>query len=202
MGAHGPSSPPCHTGDRRPRRPLTLSAPRSDRARWITALTQWERQGLGPTPRGGECSPHGHRTPGWRPLSHPRWAGGVCWPGGTHHAQPPGSPGQVRGPPVYTDPAVSGPPLSVVAEDAARAQEPGEAGRPTGLSPQPRPLKARMPVPGTLALKAACPVAFGGAQLQPREAATAPGHEAVLRHGALPASGLSATHPPGGQSRR
>lgn len=85
-----------------------------------------------------------------------------------------------------------------------RCSCPGAGGsRPAHRSVTPaQPLKARMPVPGTLALKAACPVAFGGAQLQPREAATAPGHEAVLRHGALPASGLSATHPPGGQSRR
>lgn len=40
------------------RGPLTLSAPRSDQARWITALTHKERQERGPPNKGGEHSPH------------------------------------------------------------------------------------------------------------------------------------------------
>lgn len=49
---------------------FTLSTPRSDRARWITALTYRERQGQGPSNKGGER--------GSRPLPGP----GQGWPEG------------------------------------------------------------------------------------------------------------------------
>lgn len=62
-----------------PGTPLTVSVPRSDRARWITALTHGERQGQGPTNKGGEWSPHSHRARS--PVSSPRRGGFIpCSP--------------------------------------------------------------------------------------------------------------------------
>lgn len=130
-----------------PRLGLThpLSNCRSDRARWITALTHGERQGQGPTNKGGKRLLHAEQG---STLSRIRV--GAC-----------------------THPALSqGLPLLCGESKLPRAQglELTEATVPIDLSPrlQPCPLEAGSPFAGAgaLALKAgaACPVASGGKQ--------------------------------------
>lgn len=86
---------PWHTGDRvREGSHLVLSVPRSDRARWITALTHGERQGQGHTNKGGEHLSHGSRA--CSPFPGPGVRGGP-WPGRRITAHPSAPPHPPRG---------------------------------------------------------------------------------------------------------
>lgn len=142
-------------------------------------------RGRGRAPPPGEVSA---RPTDSAPLPSPQRAGGVCWTGGTRPVQPSARPRVTwagEGPTCTRRPSClraapargGGERCPCSAAGGSRDGRAG-AGRPTRPPPLPRPLKAEcpLPAPGALALKAACPVAFGGAQLQPREAATTRGH--------------------------